>query len=626
MRACIAPRDLAVTIFETADQIILTESVSHKAQAAARWRGPERRTGERTDVFGTLSRSPENVNEALSLEAINEMTRKTILVHPSSGAMDVRVRETMAALTPVTFVTCSDLAECQEGDVVITLSHKDDALLGLRARKVRCFHVANGNRNGDAVEVGGESIQFTGSRVLDQRLRSRLLAHKPLPGYSGIKIERGDEVLAYCSDKPVWVVRNQGDFLMHAVSVPLPSLTDNETSFDFLWRDEFFRLLPLLHFLREVTADSGWKKPPLRACLMLDDPNLHWPTYGFLPYEKLLEQAKSHRFHVAFAMVPLDAWLANATAVKLFRNHPQQFSLLVHGNDHSKHELSQKRSGEDYLRLAAQSLRRIDRLEKATGLHVSRVMAPPHGACTRECLAALLAAGFEGVCAPAKLLREFNPDVFHYSSFGLELAEALPGNAPVIPRFRLDSSCEGAIVISAFLDRPIIPVGHHYSAANGLELLVHTAQIINSLGEVSWENPEMMLRANFRSFQDHGTLWIEPYSCRIQFTVPPGINYVGLCRPGTGISNGESEFAFVSKRGTDLRTIASVTPEPLAVMVGDRIELVSVDLGKVDFRRVEKPRFSVSLRAFPRRLLCELRDRCMPSIPRDLIPKKWMRG
>src|SRR5260370_19758270 len=117
---------------------------------------------------------------------------------------------------------------------------------------------------------------------------------------------------------------------------------------------------------------------------MVDDANVHWTSYGFLSYKKLVDQAKSRRFHVAFATVPLDAWLPNATAVKLFRDYPEQFSLLVHGNDHSKRELSQSRTEESYLRLAAQSLRRIDRLEKITGLHVARVMAPPHGACTTE--------------------------------------------------------------------------------------------------------------------------------------------------------------------------------------------------------------------------------------------------
>jgi hypothetical protein len=552
------------------------------------------------------------------------MTQTTIRVHPSSGALDARIQGALAALTPVTFVSCSNLADCREGDAVIILSGDSGAAQGLAARKVPCFHVASGTANGDDPPMGGESIQFTRSRLLDQRLRSRLLMHKPIPGYSGLRIERGDEVLAYCADKPVWVIRNRGDSPMHVVSIPLPSLAAGDTPFNHLRRERFFRLLPLLHFLREVTADSGWKNPPLRACLMLDDPNLHWTSYGFLPYEQLLDQAKSHRFHVAFATVPLDAWLSKTTAVKLFRDHPEQFSLLVHGNDHSKHELSQSRTKETYLRLAAQSLRRIDRLEKTTGLHVARVMAPPHGACTAECLATLSATGFEGVCAAPNLLLEFNPQVFRDANFGLGLAEITPGNAPIIPRFRLDSSCEGAIVISAFLDRPIIPVGHHHTAANGLDLLINTVEIINSLGQVSWGSPEMMLRSNFRSFQEDTTLWVEPYSNRIQLTIPPGVTDVRLYRPEKTVPDADSDFVFVLKRGPKLLCRQNASNVPLKVMAGDHIELVSLGLGKVNYRQVENPQFSVQ--ALPRRLLCELRDRLMPLIPRDVIPKKWMSG
>ncbi len=135
-----------------------------------------------------------------------------------------------------------------------------------------------------------------------------------------------------------------------------------------------------------------------------------------------------------------------------------------------------------------------------------------------------------------------NPHL-HHSSFGLRLAEIATGSAPVIPRFKLDSSCEEAIVISAFLNKPIIPVGHHHTAADGLDLLAHTAETISSLGEVSWGGPEMMLRSNFRSFQEGTTLWIEPYSCRIHLTVPPGISDVRLYRSEKTAPDADSEFA-----------------------------------------------------------------------------------
>lgn len=552
------------------------------------------------------------------------MIRVAIRVHPSVDALEARLQEALTALVPVTFVSCPNLAECREGDAVISLSRDDELVGQLAQRKIRCLHVTTGTARTDDLPIGGKSIRFTRSTTLDQRLRGRSLLHEPMPGYSGLTPEPGDEILACCGDNPVWIVRNGGGSPMQVSSVPLPNFAAGETPFNQLRNRRFFRLLPLVHFLREVTAGSGWKNPPLRACLMLDDPNLHWTSYGFLQYAKLLDQAKSCGFHVAFATVPLDAWVSHPGTVKLFRDHPQQFSLLLHGNDHGKRELCQSRSKQDYLFLAAQSLRRIDRLERNTGLHVARVMAPPHGVCTSNCLAALLAAGFEGACAATSLLGKLNPHLLRDPSFGLGLAELAPEGVPVIPRFTLEPSCEGAIVISAFLDKPIIPVGHHHTAADGLDPLVRTAATINSLGPIRWGSPEMILQSNFRTFQEDGTLWVEAFSRRISLTVPEGVTEVGIYRPKGRASDTELNCAVVTNSVSGLERRQHTNGSPIKVGRDDRIQLHSLELGKIDYRQVKPPQFSLG--AFPRRLLCEVRDRCMPLLPRQVIPKKWTSG
>ena len=150
--------------------------------------------------------------------------------------------------------------------------------------------------------------------------------------------------------------------------------------------------------------------------------------------------------------------------------------------------------------------------------------------------------------------------------------------------------------------------------------------MVNSLGEVSWGSPEMMLRSNFRTCQENTTLWIEPYSCRIHLTVPQGITDLGLYPPRCSVPNADLEFELRVKRGSHLLGQQKMSDTPLKVMAGDRVELVSLSLGKVDYRKVENPESSLSLRAFPRRLLCEFRDRSMPLIPSDLIPDKWTSG
>src|SRR5437588_776228 len=81
----------------------------------------------------------------------------------------------------------------------------------------------------------------------------------------------------------------------------------------------FVALLALVHFLREVSAEHRWTPPPLRASFIVDDPNLHWPSYGFLRYRELVAHADAHGYHVALATVPLDGWFAHPAAARLLR-------------------------------------------------------------------------------------------------------------------------------------------------------------------------------------------------------------------------------------------------------------------------------------------------------------------
>src|SRR5262249_12861328 len=156
------------------------------------------------------------------------------------------------------------------------------------------------------------------------------------------------------------------------------------------------QLLPLLQFFRKETEEIGWRHAPLRACFTLDDPNLRLPSYGFLNYRELIEQAQKHQFHVALATVPLDVSSAHSSTVSLIKRNSQRVSLLIHGNNHTRAELGWSPSRERSLAILTQSLSRIEWLEKTTALRVDRVMVPPHNAFSDKVAPLLLALGFEG--------------------------------------------------------------------------------------------------------------------------------------------------------------------------------------------------------------------------------------
>jgi hypothetical protein len=374
------------------------------------------------------------------------------------------------------------------------------------------------------------------------------------------------------------------------------------------------QLLPLLHFLREVTATLGWAQPPLRACFMFDDPNLHWPSYGFLSYRELIQQARKDHFHVAFATVPLDAWGPHPRAISLFKESKEYLSLLVHGNNHTRDEFGQARTCDGHSRSVAQALRRIERFESASGLQVDRVMVPPYEALVDSALAAMLRLGMEGASIAPWSLRHWNPKLRGRSTFGLEMAEITEGGFPVLGRYRLSEACEGPNVISALLGRPIVLAAHHQAVRDGIELLAVAAQVVNSLGEVRWCGIAEMLRSNYLLRSEDSTLWVKPYSCRIEFRVPEGIRSVGWVGI-EGADAGVNELCLIRRPPNAEAITTRVKPDILVhVKPGDIIELISPNLGTIDYRQLETP--GLSVHALSRRLLCEARDRLIALMPR----------
>ena len=512
---------------------------------------------------------------------------------------------------PVQFVSCPNLTEIA-ADAIIYVSEEDTALSILRVSNLPslCFKNIRCNR---ALQQSNTTIEFGDSKYLDRRLRRRRISHDPLTPPVSFQVESGDEVLAKSGDAPAWIIRKSGGSVLNILLVPPPTLEPNERVFDYLNGSRFFQLLPLFHFLRRLTQEIDWARPPLRACLMFDDPNLHWPSYGFLDYNELLQHSISHSYHVAIATIPRDAWGCHAETVQLFKRSPQQLSLVIHGNDHTKAELAQKLSVEAYVQLLAQALRRVKRLERMTGLNVARVMAPPHGANSNEAVTAMSLLGFSGMCISTGSLRRWNSNADLPLTFGLEIGETLSCGFPTIPRFRLSSSCEGEIVISAFMDRPIIAVGHHQTVAGGLELLADVSANIDSLENVCWQSPEMMFRSNYLARRNNDTLHISPYSRRIRITVPDGITRLLVEPPIKDPAFRNWAVVPEQNLGNESTGLGFNAANCITVMPGQIIECAAVNCGRIAADSIASPS-SLSFWPAARKLMSETRDRLDPLI------------
>jgi hypothetical protein len=250
-------------------------------------------------------------------------------------------------------------------------------------------------------------------------------------------------------------------------------------------------LLELARFLRALTAPGP--ASPLHAAFVIDDPNLRRPRYGHIDYARLLDDARAHGYHVAIAMVPLDARLAHARAEKIFREGARNLSLCVHGNDHDGPELGRPTSEIDALTLVAQALRRTAAFERRTGLAVDRVMVPPHERLSEPVARALRTCGFAAVSTTRPypwvadtLERHWlarPPDAGPLAAWGP--VDLVAGGLPVLLRAEFNHPRED-LALRAFLGQPLILYGHHDLLAEGPDALAEAAAQINRLGDVRW--------------------------------------------------------------------------------------------------------------------------------------------
>ncbi len=226
---------------------------------------------------------------------------------------------------------------------------------------------------------------------------------------------------------------------------------------------------------------------------MIDDPNLRRPRYGHIDYAKLLAHTRTHGYHVAIAMVPLDARVAHARAVKIFREGARNLSLCIHGNNHDGPELGRPTSDAEALALVGQALRRTAAFERRTGLTVDRVMIPPHERLSEPVARALRKCGFEGVCTTRPypwmadtLERHWltrPPEAGPLAAWGP--MDLVAGGLPVLLRAEFSHPRED-LALRAFLGQPLILYGHHDLLAEGPDALAQSAAEINRLGEVRW--------------------------------------------------------------------------------------------------------------------------------------------
>ncbi len=422
---------------------------------------------------------------------------------------------------------------------------------------------------------------------------------------------RAGTVLAAKQGDPIWVLHDFKERPHHYAALPFPECGEGEPLFLVFHGKRFLAVLPLLLFIRTLTDDPAWIAPPLQASFIFDDPNLHWPTYGFIHYERLLERARNLQYHLAFATIPLDAWFIHRPTANLFKENPDYLSLLIHGNNHTRQELARSESRTVSRQDLGQALKRVASMKERTGVEVSKVMAPPHGACNEVYLAQMAEIGYEAATISKGSLRRYNREAEWVKTVGLRPADLIRG-LTVFPRFLITRECHNNILIAALLHQPILPMGHPEDVAEGSDVLDELARFINTLGPVAWGNLKQISRSHFAKKFEGRVLRIRMHSRRIELTVPEGIDQV-VVEPRS--DEEAAERRIVQRRDSEGGDwLSRGVGEPLPAIPGKRMEIADA----VTVGETAPPWGRSSYRLWPlvRRWMAEGRDRMGPVLKR----------
>jgi hypothetical protein len=278
-------------------------------------------------------------------------------------------------------------------------------------------------------------------------------------------------------------------------SGPLVDIDADLTSQNFDIRDYLFSAVPFVCYLRWAFNSVSWHAPEANACLVVDDPLLK-ARYGFVRYRELLALMKQVRFATTIAFIPWNCRRSDPGVVQLFKENLQNYSVCVHGCDHTANEFGS--SDREWLgSLASAALERMSHHETLTGLQHDRVMVFPQGVFSAEAIGELKRAGFDAVVntevhsEPRCSQKLTISDVWDVATMAYE-------DFPVYTR-RYPSQGIENFAFDLLLGKPCVIVIHHDFCKDGYAQLIHFIEQLNALRvPLVWRGLGDVLKRSYR--------------------------------------------------------------------------------------------------------------------------------
>jgi hypothetical protein len=480
---------------------------------------------------------------------------------------------------------------------LILLSCDPELLQSATAHELSTYVVHTAN---PCAASESSAMHFTSSNLIHRAFRDRTLPDTSLRNISAIP--QTAKVLAEIGGKPVWAVDRTHRRETHHAGVALPPFAAGDFFHQHFRAARWFAFVPLLHFLRGLLGAEGWPVPEPRATFIIDDPNLHHRTYGFIDFAKLAAHAAAHNYHASIATVPLDSWYFNRRVADIFRSKRRYLSMMMHGVNHIADELARKYSPQDALALLATGLRRIARFETRSGVQVDRVMAAPHGAFEESMADPMLRLGYEGGCVSIGSLARWNPNKQWRADLGLPMAQPL--GTLDFPVFHRTGTIELDIRLSAFLGHPVVIATHHHDYTANFAQIESIAKMVNDISTPKWLPIKDISRTNYLVTYHQDSLRIRPFSRKLNIPLARGVSVVTL-----------EASPFGPETTIDLHQHSN-TSGPIRCAVADKVLQISIPpADPLDYQKVHPTR--LGLWPIARRILAEGRDRAKPMLTFD---------
>ena len=260
-------------------------------------------------------------------------------------------------------------------------------------------------------------------------------------------------------------------------------------------RDHFFSAVPVVSYIRLAFAHSSWNAPEASACLVIDDPLLR-TRYGFIRFRELLILMKQLRFSTSIAFIPWNWRRSDPKVVQLFKDNPDNYSLCVHGCDHTAGEFGI--SNQEELRaIAWEAVRRMSLHEQRTGLTHDRVMVFPQGIFSEQAITELKHAGFNAVVNTEVHSNLSGQHKLRISDLW-DVAVMSYGDFPIYSRRYPAQGIEN-LAFDVLLGKPCLVVIHHDFCRDGYVQLAKFIDQLNALKvSLAWRRLDEVVRRGYR--------------------------------------------------------------------------------------------------------------------------------